>query len=301
MKTLIAFTFTIFSLFSCIVGEGKNEPLLNPSTEKGDTLTRRSLKESDRKKQGLCREMGTQRCEGDRECEGICETLFTNLLDKRKCFKLPLELVQGFQNLLELVVEGDNFREIELPVLECLLDIDEKPLALKIGRLNRESSEDFLSFTAQNKDLGDIMDTEDDEHLLLRRLYNNLSFESEELKNLRLPIDGRSHLLELIAIEENQKAWNWVESFIEEECKTSTICEANQGYNSSIVFYCRLFLGTERGRLRSIMKSSLFEKHIGREIEGKNVCGANKNEECDSRYRDHFTDFCASYTSEISL
>lgn len=295
-----ALIFSTLFLFACVVGVS-NPPLTNFSTEEEDTFLRRRSKESDERKQLLCREMGVQNCDRGSECEDICEDLFSRLSDKKKCLELPLELIQDFDNLLQLISEGDNLREIEIPVLECLLDIDEKPFARKIGKLNRENTKDFLSLVAQNDDLGDILETEDDEHLLLKQLYGNLSIESEELKKLGLSIDGRSHILELIAIEENQKAWSWLEDFIEEECEDSPICETDQGYNNSIVFYCRLFLGTERGRLRSIMNSSLFEKRIGREIEGKDVCGADGNEGCDSRYIDHFMDFCASYTSETSL
>ena len=275
-------------------------PVTNLSTEGEDTFLRRRSKESDERKQVICREMGVQTC-NTIECEDICRDTFSRVSDKKKCLDLPLELVEGFADLLEFLSEGDDMQEIELPVLECLLDIDEKPFARKIGKLNREKTRDFLSFAAQNEDLGDILNSEDDEHLLLKQLFNNLSSESEELRKLGLHIDGRSHILELIAIEENRKAWNWIEDFIEEECEDSPICETDEGHNNSIVFYCRLFLETTRNRLRAIMKSFLFERQIGREIEEKDVCGADGNEGCDARYIDHFTDFCASYTSETSL
>lgn len=299
MKALCSIFFSLF-FFACIVGGGSHSPLTNLSTTEEDTPLRRRLKESDEKKQVICREMGVQTC-NTIECEDTCKDTFSRTSDKKKCLGLPLELVQDFADLLEFLSEGDDMQKIELPVLECLLDIDEKPFVRKIKKLNREKTRDFLSFAAQNEELGDILHSEDDEHLLLKQLFNNLSGQADDLKKLELHIDGGSHILELIATEENRETWDWIENFIEEECEDSPLCETDEGHKNSIVFYCRLFLDTARGRLRSIMNSSLFERQIGREMEEKDVCGANGKEECDPRYMDDFTDFCASYTSETSL
>ena len=250
-----------------------------------------------------CRAKTEPVCSGDILCEGDCRKLFSSLQKERRCLEAPRRLVEKFKELLDSVADGENPREINLSVLSCLLDIEETPLVRKLARLNKEKSQEFLAFAAENKKAAEILDAEDKEHSLLKALYNNLSSEPEDLQKLNYPIDGRTHFLELAAAENNPEAWSWMDDFAEKECETSSVCEADQKnrQKSATVFYCRLFANMNKGRLRALMNSALFKAGPGREMESEKVCGSGKNEECDSREIQDYKDFCASYTSRTSL
>ena len=173
----------LLSLCSCIIKTNKSllNPSLEPARNERSSLNRNTLKESDPKKQLRCQEMGNRQCDGNSDCQEICLDIFYRSADKSDCLELPLELVQNFQTLLELTEEGDDIREIDPNVLECFLDIDEKPFARELAQLNRRDTEAFLTEVTVNKKLGDVMESEDGEYLLLTKLYDNLSAKGDPL------------------------------------------------------------------------------------------------------------------------
>ena len=286
---------------ACIVG---NPPALKAlSGEAPEEETDRDRDKETEEESLRCRAKSGPVCGDDILCEGDCRKLFSSLNEERLCFAAPPELVEKFKDLLDFVAKGEEPREINLSVLGCLLDIDERPLVKKLTRLNKEETQAFLAFAAVNKKAAEILDREDRDHQILRALLNNLSSDSEDLKKLSLPIDGRSHFLEPAAAENNPAAWSWIDDFVEKECETSSLCEADEKNRrkSSTVFYCRLFSGMDRGRLRALMNSALFKDGPGREMESEKVCGSGGDEECDARDIEDYKKFCASYTSRISL
>ena len=287
-----------FFLSSCIVVEDGSRPSAAGSVEED----RKTPKESDPEKQLRCKERGSTPCEGDSGCEEICSDIFSRAADERKCIDLPLELVQEFQSLFELVDKGDDIRDINLDVLECILDIDEKHFVREMEGLNRKNTEAFLIEVAASERLGGILESEDDEHLLLENLYENLSSRGDDLRRLTVSIDGGSHLFELIMEEKNQSSWDWLAEYVDKECEGSDLCYSEKKDDHvPLVFYCRLFLDLEEGRLTSVLRSDLFEDYFSHDIEREQVCGSTGDQDCDSRYRDHFESVCSSYTDQRGL
>ena len=294
----------LLSLCSCIIKTNKSllNPSLEPARNERSSLNRNTLKESDPKKQLRCQEMGNRQCDGNSDCQEICLDIFYRSADKSDCLELPLELVQNFQTLLELTEEGDDIREIDPDVLECLLDIDEKPFARELAGLNRRDTEAFLTEVTVNKKLGDVMESEDGDYLLLTKLYDNLSAKGDSLERLSVTINGGSHIFELIMEEENQRAWDWVAEYVERKCENSDFCYSEKkDQHSPFVFYCRIFQELDSGRFRAVLKSDVFEDHFSHDIESEEICGSSGDQECDSRYTDHFESVCQSYTDETSL
>ena len=319
MKSLFGFLLVITgSLFlsSCFFGFGdsfSSRPFVDSkidssSSEEEDSslespLRRRVSKESDPKKQIRCQEMGQSPCQGDEDCEEICDDIFSRSSDKKQCRDLPSELVYEFERLFELVDEAENVSDMKPEVLECLLDIDEKPFVREMGGLTRTETMDFLVEVAVNKELADVVEGEDDENLLLKRLFNNLDSAVERLKKLAFNIAGRTNMFELIFEKENERAWNWLNDYVEEQCENSSLCysEKKEDY-SPVVFYCRLFLGmNNRGRLGAVLNSRVFRDYFGHEIEREKICGSDGDQNCELGHRDHFESFCLSYTDETSL
>ena len=295
----------LFSLCSCIIGTNKDfliYPSREPKKDGETSFERNTSKESDPEKQLRCQEMGGRQCDSNSDCQEICLDIFSRSTDKSDCLELPLELVQKFQTLLELAKQRDDIRKIDPDVLECLLDIDEKPFSRKLSQLNRRNTEAFLTEVTINKKLGDVMESEDAEYLLLTKLYDNLSAQGDPLKRLSVSINGGSHIFELIMEEENQRAWDWVAEYIEKKCENSNFCHSEKkDQYTPIVFYCRLLLELDSGRLRAALESDVFEDNFSHDIESEQVCGSSGDQECDSRYADHFESFCHSYTNETSL
>ena len=312
MKSLFGFSLFVLSslcLPSCLIGFDDTVPLqLSADSAKTEdsvetSLKRRSPKESDPEKQLLCKEMGEEKCENVEGCEDICRDIFSRSSAKKKCLSLPSELVHEFQTIFELLDEGEDIRDISPKALECLLDIEESSFARQMGRLNRRETMDFLVEVAVNKKLGEVLGAEDDESLLLRKLFDNLDYAVEDLKKLAFPIDGQINVFELVLDKENEGAWDWLNSYVEEKCESSPLCYSEKKEeDTAVVFYCRLFLGMDsRGRLRSALSSRVFEDYFGHEIEREKVCGPGGDQNCELGYIDHFKSFCQAYTDETSL
>ena len=300
---LVSSLSTVF-LCSCVLDTGNSTGLIYPSLDPQDE--RNTLKESDPEIQERCQFRGHTQCVGQLECENICDDIFSLARDLTNCEKLPFELVRKFEDIFELLKNLNesqvSIRDIQPETLRCLLDINELPFARKINSLKREHTMDFLTQAATDKALGDVLRAEDDDYVLLKKLYENLSSEADDLKKLAEPIAGQLNIFELIMQKRNQKAYDWVDSFVEEECTSSQFCERNgRTEKDSIVFYCRLFRSLSSGRLRSVVKSSLFQEHFSDNIEEHDVCGSTKDQPCDARYVDHFEAACEVYTPKTSL
>lgn len=309
---ILFLSFSVILLPSCILDLGSSSGLIQPSLDSpqendGDRFERETQKESDPEIQERCRDRGHRPCQNNKECKDICDDIFSRSRHLTECERLPFELVQGFEDIFELIKNLNerevSIRDIQPETLRCLLDINELPFARKLRTLKREHTMDFLSQAASSDStLGDVLRAEDDEFVMLKELYDNLSNEEDDLKKLAEPVSGQLNIFELIIQNRNQKAYDWVDDFVKRECDNSQLCQRSSGTEKdSFIFYCRLFRSLSSGRLRSVVKSSLFQKHFAKKIEDHTVCESSEDQACDARYVDHFEAVCEVYTSETSL
>ena len=215
-------------------------PLQNPQ----DTLYARPSSEGERTedkvsdpvKQKKCSESGSI-CQGNDQCEKICDDLFTRRNQREDCEKLPRDMVFDFEDLIESVEDG-NTDDIKAKTLECLLDIDDKKFSKAIKKLTRTQVKEFLLFIAEDEEIARIFKDEDDEFIILKQLFSKIS--GSDLDNVitREIEDGKNFLH--LASEGNDSAYQWIDRYVEDQCNDRNSQECPSG--ESIGAYCKALL-----------------------------------------------------------
>ena len=131
-------------------------------------IVRKEPKRPDPVKQGECLGRGRNNCEGNRNCEDVCDDIFNRRADRRDCYEYSSEMVFEFERLIEATEDGD-VEDIDADVLECMLDIDEREFAKAVGKMSGREARDFLLAIVEDDRLAEVLEEEDDEFNILKQ------------------------------------------------------------------------------------------------------------------------------------
>ena len=285
-------------LLSCTGAPQPYAPGVNPlpgidlsSGDDSNTPTRRSS----RRERTNCREIGSSPCEGNADCEDICDDIFSSS-KARKCKALNVSLVEDFENIFYILDEGEEFDSINDETLDCLLDISETEFAKEVGKLNSGDIKDFLEVVAEEEDLAHVLASEDDDHKILEKLLDKLSSSAERLEAFKTDVESRDTFIDLIVDNENEEAWDWVTEYISEQCSSSSYCAPGKTeYESKsevreLVFFCKIYDGSTRtSNLSDLLEADFFNDRYGSFIENLAICGEG-SDPCQPNNVAHFGD-----------
>ena len=285
----------ILAVLSCTVGPPQTPDIIESRGEDRDSppvSERREPKLSDPKKQEDCaRRSRSGECEGDEDCEEICDDIFSSRADRRECYELPEGLVSEFETLLEATEDGDT-EEIDPEILECLLDIDEREFAKAIKKMSRGEAEDFLAAVAEEDHLAQVLEEEDDEAVILRQLLSKTARSENLIAQLENEIEDRKSFFYLAA-ESNEFAWDWLDKYVDDVCSgtSSDYCPGGE----SIGTYCKVLLNTQKfseKKLKAFLSDAdIFSHEYEQDVEEDNYI-YEVSDSTDSRYAGDFRDWC---------
>ena len=229
-------------------------------------IERETPKQPDPVKQEECKKTGKGDCK--ESCEDRCDDVFDKESHQKKCYEYSAELVSDFEDLITATERGkiNDIEDIGHDVLNCMLDIDEQGFAKAVREMSRGGAEEFALLIANDKDFAAVLEEEDDEFNVLKQLLNRLAGSSNLYRGLSREIEDGKTLLWLFA-ESNERAWKWLDNYIEEECDGEDSDDCPGGEN--IGAYCKAL--TESGFSRTeweefLSEAELFEKNYASEV-----------------------------------
>ena len=254
-------------------------------------IERETPKQPDPVKQEECKKTGKGDCK--ESCEDRCDDVFDKESHQKKCYEYSAELVSDFEDLITATERGkiNDIEDIGHDVLNCMLDIDEQGFAKAVREMSRGGAKEFALLIANDKDFAAVLEEEDDEFNVLKQLLNRLAGSSNLYRGLSREIEDGKTLLWLFA-ESNERAWKWLNNYIEEECdgEDSDDCPGGE----KIGAYCKAL--TESGFSRTeweefLSEAELFEKGYASEVEDAGY-EYKITSSHDIDYEGDFRDFC---------
>ena len=268
---------------------------LTSCTSTSVPVERKEPKQPDPVKQEECQKIGKGNCKGNEKCEDRCDDVFGKESHQEKCYEYSAELVSDFEDLITATERGEinDIEDIGHDVLNCMLDIDEQGFAKAVREMSRGGAKEFALLIANDKDFAAVLEEEDDEFNVLKQLLNRLAGSSNLYRGLSREIEDGKTLLWLFA-ESNERAWKWLDNYIDEECdgegEDSDDCPGGENIGA----YCKAL--TESGFSRTeweefLSEAELFEKGYSSEVEGADY-EYKITSSHDSDYEGDFRDFC---------
>ena len=301
------FAILILMVFSC---QPQYVPVQQPSTGNNDpddrdrdgySRTRRDRSEDARTRRHSCRNYGEQsdyKCAGDEECEEVCDDLFPIKKYEDECLELPAELVYDFEELLLLMDQGEA-DDIDPQTLYCLLNIDDRDFLGEISGLSVRETKNFLQQIATDADLARVIGEYDEGYSILETIMAGFS-NSDPPEFFAEAVTGDDiTFLDLILDAENEEAFGWVDSYIDEVCQDDEDqCETSNtqsGKEGIFVAYCRIYYNKLDGTNQSwkiLERSAIFQDQYEDFITNEGVCGSGNRDSCDYDDEDDFEDVC---------
>ena len=298
--------FLFLMVFSC------QQPIPQPSTgddpidDDGDgySRTRRDRGDEARTRRHSCRNFGEQsdyKCAGDEDCEEACDDLFPIKKYEDKCLELPAELVYAFEELLLLMDEGkaDN---IDPQALYCLLNINDQDFLDEVNGLSVRETKDFLEQIASDEKLARVIGEYDESFTILETLMDGVSNDSAPEFFADDMAGNGVTFLDLILDADNEVAFGWVDSYIDEVCqdKKSQCTGTGTGHSTKagdvFVAYCRIYRGklddTTNQSWKILKTSEVFMEQYEDFITNENICGTGGNDNCEYENNEDFKDVC---------
>ena len=211
-------------------------------------------------KQAECRKQSRRACGDKRNCRGVCTDIFSKRDHRENCEKLPEDFVFAFEDLLHQVEKGD-VQSLDLEVLDCMLDIDDRAFIQAIKKLSRGEAKDVLAEIAVYEDLAQIIKGEDDHFRIFKQLFQE-AFSGHDLSRvLTEEIEDDRSFLELSSLG-NEYAFAWLDDYVSEEC-SSSLCPQGQNLGA----YCAALVQLNDRDLRDFFSDDdIFAEEYEEEI-----------------------------------
>ena len=214
--------------------------------------SKKKVEESDPRKQADCQSLGSGgSCVGDEDCEDICSDIFNGKRDRDDCEALNIGLVEDFEILIEDLEDGEI--EIDLDVLECLIDIDEEPIAKAVKKMSKSEAVDFLAEIAENTDLSDILEAED-EGMVLKNLLSRSG--NDDLAEILGEKNEDANFLYLVGVGNNESAFNYLEDYIDEECDGKDEDDEDCPGGEKLQAYCKGLINWDEDSVEDFLDSA---------------------------------------------
>lgn len=171
------------------------------------------------------------KCEGDDDCEDICQKLYRNKV-RDECEELSIEQVEILKNIDE-VFENPTERELEdidSYDFETYVNIDLAPFDKRVSKFSSTESKRVLSWILENQDIGEIFRNADNDYDLLEEILKGLN--SDIKLALTKSITGSDSFIEL-AITEGDENFKWIHDYFGEECSDNDdqeVCVLQEWY-----------------------------------------------------------------------
>ena len=214
------FRWRLYGLFALVlVGACVYEAPPPPFKFPDPVSKRESPEASDPKIQKKCQEKGKTPCLKDSSCEKLCSEIFTSRRNEKDCLELSKEMVLDFEHLLKSASKG-RWEQIDPYILECLLDIDEVGFSKALKKVGKHEARDFLFLITEDRDLASVLEKEDDDFHILKRLMRE-AFSNRTLTSLLTEkIEDSKSFLYFTGVNWGEEAFQYLDAYVSEKCES---------------------------------------------------------------------------------
>ena len=255
--------------------------------------TRRDRGEEARTRRHSCRNFGEQsdyKCAGDEDCEEVCDILFPIKKYEYECLDLPAELVYAFEELL-LQMDQGHADDIDSQTLYCLLGINDQQFLEELNTLSVRESKNFMQQIASDESLAKVLNEHDEGYTILETLMDGISnaappqFFADEIAGNEVTF------LDLILDSDNEPAFGWVDSYIDEVCQDNPSQCGSPFEAYCKIYYSKLDDSDPNQSWKILKKSAVFKEQYEDFVTSKNYCGGGSRS-CDYEEQDDFKAVC---------
>ena len=197
-------------------------------------------------------------CEGDSECEDMCDEIYDRRGDKEDCRELAITQVEALLDVYESLKKPTdrNLRDIDLDDFDVLVNISIEPLDGLVGRYTSRQAKDVLVWLATDNEAAEVFKKEDEDLTLLEAIFAEIH--SDEKEALKDSLEGGDTFLDLAVNSRNEPAAEWIHEFIEERVCT----ERNVESARCLKIYCEIAKAMRPDNAEDMIRFDFFEEYL---------------------------------------
>ena len=269
LKALCLLSFVLLSSLTLFFGCNTT-----PVPQVQNTNTNKDTKETTKKEKSTrsttsarisCKDEGSGDC--DKACKKLCDSMYSRSADEKECQEYSESLVEDMDDLLDDLERGKNTDSLDITALQCILNIDDKPVIDAIEDMSSGSAKQFLEDIAKDEELAEALFDDDEDLDILKAIFKEATGGSTSLKrHLEISIDDGKSFLWLVAEESNEPAWSWLEDYVGEECDDG---DSDCPGGENIGAYCNALLTESDTTLNNFLDDAdLFSDEYENEVTG---------------------------------
>ena len=292
-KSTILFV-ALATLVSCVwpLGDGviPTPVPIGGNTERPDEYyEQRRERDTDRDEvinRAITRDRGP-RCEGDDDCEDLCDDIYNTRNDRDDCEELSVSQVERLSELHEFIEDPDfdDLQDIDFRDFDVYLNISIEPLEKEIRGYNSREAKDFLSWLVLDEKITKIFEKEDNEYAVFQKILEEAKGDGlenkleKQLLALQENLEGRQTFLDIASNEANEVALDMVHDYMQD-----VQCEGDLETVSCLKKYCAI--GDAMDEPDDLLKYRYFENYIEDIIDEQIGCNkprvndVNENTKC---------------------
>ena len=158
-------------------------------------------------------------CEGDDDCEELCDDIYDRKRDKDDCEELSARNVELLAEIYEILEDPDedSLEDMDLEAFEALINISIEPLDDVVGDYSRREAKVMLAWIAGDSEAAEIFEKEDDDFKVFKMLLDEI--DDDHVKALYGSIDGSDNFMEIMVEAGNEEAGEWIHEFMDYFCE----------------------------------------------------------------------------------
>ena len=206
---------------------------------------------------------GGSACEGDKDCEELCDEIYDRKRDRDDCEDLSTRQVEILAEIHELLEDPDEdtLEGLDKDAFEALINISIEPLDDLVNKYTRSESKSMLAWIASDEEAAAIFAKEDDEFKIFKKLLGEIK--NDDIEALSASIDSSDNFMELMVEAGNEEAGEWLHDFMDSEaCKSGGVDSA-----PCLRKYCKIASKMTKDYAKDLLDFEYFEKYIESIIE----------------------------------
>ena len=227
LKNIVGFAL-LGALLGCIGIEEPNVPRIGEERDVVDVIRtdeeyyRKKIKNLEEKLRRLSQYDDKKKdsrgeCEGDRDCEEICDDIFDRRRDREDCEELSIATVERFDEVYKLLEDPDedDLPDINPEDLSALISISIEPLDDLVGGYSSREAKEVAIWIAENSDIAEVFESEDDDFKLFEAIFKEIG--STATNGLERSLTSGDNFVEILVQDGNDEALEWVHNYFADE------------------------------------------------------------------------------------
>lgn len=247
----------------------KNQDTLTVVRDYTD-LKKKDVDREDTFKRSRTKHKASKECEGNDDCEDICDDIYKRRGDRNDCEELSITQVERLEELHENLEDPDydDLKDIDSDDFDVYVNVSISSLDTLAGKWSSREVEDVLSWIADEADIAKVFSKEDDEYkifkVLLERIGTGTADKNKYQTALKKDLEDDT-FLGMAVVAQNENALEMVHEFLEEVTVASPItgdCGSNVETTECLRLYCDLAKAMDSDSAEELLDFDYFSKYL---------------------------------------